>query len=58
MTYRVSFEIDVDAQSPQEACAIAWASMTSPDSFLPIGKVTSNDESEPTIEVDLNPFVP
>lgn len=37
--YRVKFEIDVEADTPEEACQRAWELMTQRDSLLPIGTV-------------------
>lgn len=39
--YRVKFEIDVDAGSPEEACRRAWELLTAPGALRPIGEVSS-----------------
>jgi hypothetical protein len=51
--YRISFEIDVDAETPTEACKHAWQLLTGPDAWLPIGSVKDLKTGK-TVLVDLH----
>jgi hypothetical protein len=51
MNYRVSWEIDIDADSPREAAERALEIQRRPDSIATV--FTVRDESGESIEVDL-----
>lgn len=52
--FRVSFAIDVEAKTPEEACARAWELLTGEGAMLPIGEVEEHsDPYADTVEVDL-----
>lgn len=52
MNYRISFEIDVDADSPQAAVEQGWELLSSPEAWLPVG--TACDENGEITSVDLS----
>ena len=49
--YWVDFSIEVSAPNHTAACQRAWALLSGPDSFLPIGTVTDKIGDQETIDL-------
>jgi hypothetical protein len=52
MEYRVRYEIDVTADTPEEAAEEAFAAMVDPSALLPCLEVQSADGAVVTIDLD------
>ena len=49
--YTVAFAIDVTADSPQQACALAWDLLSQSERYQPIGEVTCPNGAKLQIEL-------
>lgn len=53
--YRVEFAVDIDGDTPRDACINAWFNLIAPDSQLPIGTVISRNGQSVDIDLDGDP---